>query len=145
MPDLYAREVFPKEFLQELAQLLRQAKKFRLPQGCTDPTVYLNQLADQVDQLKVTGRCNCGDDFCATFFTKRGPQNQPSVFGSNIRPIQQIVLRPEQGTIVVDAYQTMIVQVEVLDRPGIKECLDRHIPTTEPNGQEVWPSEVEAK
>ncbi len=130
--DLYAHEVLPKEFLKELESLLHQAKEFRLPKGCTDPGMFLSQLAGQVKWLKVTGRCNCGDEFCATFFTKRGPQDQPSVYAVDIKPIQQIVLDPEHGTIVVDVYQTMIVQVEVLNRPEVKECLDRHIPTTEP-------------
>jgi hypothetical protein len=75
------------------------------------------ELAAQVSGLAIVDRCRCGDDFCATFYTRPKPEG---AFGPSHR---NVVLPPDEGTIILDVVAGEIACVEVLDRPGVREKL----------------------
>jgi hypothetical protein len=75
------------------------------------------ELSDQVGTLIVWGRCPCGDDFCSTFYT--GPR--PIARWSDEGEHRTIPLRVSNGMINLDVVSGIIREVEVLDRPDLKE------------------------
>jgi hypothetical protein len=76
------------------------------------------QLAAQVTQLAIHDRCACGDDVCCgTFYT------QPKPNGSYGPGHRNVVLAPDDGTVILDVVDDQICCVEVLDRPEIREKL----------------------
>jgi len=81
-----------------------------------------SELAALVPGLSIIGRCDCGDDFCATFYTQPKPEG---AYGPGHR---NVVLAPEAGTIILDVVADEITCVEVLDRPDIRELLLALVP-----------------
>ncbi len=79
-----------------------------------------DDIADQIDALQIVSRCNCGDDFCATFETRRG------------RYVESIPLdEAKDGIVVVDLdSRRRVLGVEVLYRDAYKAMLDRLMPVT---------------
>lgn len=68
-------------------------------------------LADHVDALLVTSRCECGDTFCQSFYTERKPDG---AYGPGHRSVP---LRPPHSwTLILDVVDDRIVHVEVLFR-----------------------------
>jgi hypothetical protein len=79
-------------------------------------------LAAQVPTLTIFDRCRCGDDICATFYTKPKPK---SGFGSGHRNVR---LMPEDGMLILDVVAGEIACVEILDRPYIRKKLLAAVP-----------------
>ena len=74
-----------------------------------------SELAAQVPGLMILDRCRCGDDFCATFYTRPKPQG---AYGLGHR---NVVLAPDAGTIILDVVDGEIACVEVLDRDDVRQ------------------------
>jgi hypothetical protein len=74
-------------------------------------------LAARVQQLNVTGRCRCGDNFCSTFYT--APPSSRS-YGPDHHTI---ALAPQTGLVNVDVVGGKIVCVEALYRDDLKAQL----------------------
>jgi hypothetical protein len=94
-------------FAAELEELLRHAGRA--------------ELVPQVRGLAVLDRCGCGGDSCAYFYTR------PKAVGLE-GPICSLPLAPAKGMVVLDLLRPRIVAVEVLDRPDVKQLLDRCLP-----------------
>jgi hypothetical protein len=95
-------ETFP-QLSEELQELLRSDGE--------------TTLAAQVPKLTIVDRCRCGDDFCATFFTK------PKPAGAHGPSLRTISLQPKKGMLVLDVVEGVIAQVEVLYRDDIRQKL----------------------
>ncbi|MGB7497160.1 MAG: hypothetical protein WBR26_11545 [Candidatus Acidiferrum sp.] len=80
------------------------------------------ELAVQVPSLRIFERCSCGDDFCGTFYTQPKPKG---AYGPGHR---NVVLAPDDGTVILDVVEDQICCVEVLDRPEIREKLNAVLP-----------------
>jgi hypothetical protein len=76
-----------------------------------------DSLADQVDSLRVWGREDCGDDFCASFYTGPLPARRWSDEGEH----KTVALVPRICMINLDVVDGTIRYVEVLDLPDTKE------------------------
>lgn len=76
------------------------------------------ELAAPVSNLAILDRCRCGDDFCATFYAKPKPKGS---YGPGHR---NVVLAPEDGTLILDVVAAEIACVEVLDRKDVWQKLD---------------------
>jgi len=74
-------------------------------------------LAEQVPNLQILSRCHCGDDFCATFYTKPKPAGS---YGAGHSCLQ---LEPDNGMIILDVVDGKIACVEVLYRDDVREQL----------------------
>ena len=72
-----------------------------------------SELAAQVSELMILDRCRCGDDFCATIFT------QPKPAGAYCPGHRNVVLTPDNGTLILDVVAEEIACVEVLDRKDV--------------------------
>ena len=71
-------------------------------------------LAAQVPSLRVRSRCDCGDDFCATIYVRRG------------RPFDCITFDAGEGMINVDVdAQDRITGIEILYRDEYKRLVDQ--------------------
>jgi hypothetical protein len=79
-------------------------------------------LAAQVPGLAILGRCRCGDDFCATFYSKPKPNGG---FGPGHR---NVVLAPDNGTLILDVVAEEIACIELLDRNDVRRKLDDVLP-----------------
>ena len=106
-----------------MALLLRQT----LPELADELSTLLtasghNDLAKQIADLTIVSRCHCGDDFCATFYTKPKPSG---AYGAGHR---NVVLEPKQGMIVLDVVDGAIACVEVLYRDEIRRKLLEAMP-----------------
>ena len=75
------------------------------------------ELAVQVPTLSIYERCRCEDDFCSTFYTQPKPDG---AYGPSHR---NVVLAPDDGTVILDVVEHQICCVEVLDRPEVRERL----------------------
>jgi hypothetical protein len=95
-------------FTNELEELLKKAGE--------------PKLAAQVQYLKILDRCRCGDDFCSTFYAQSKPDG---AYGPDHR---NVVLAPDDGTVILDVVADQICCVEVLDRPEIREKLLAALP-----------------
>ena len=71
-------------------------------------------LADQVGDLRVLKRCDCGDDFCQSFYTAPKPVG---AYGPGHRNVGLSPSRP--GYLVLDVVDGAIMYVEVLHRPPL--------------------------
>jgi hypothetical protein len=80
------------------------------------------ELAAQVPELRIAGRCHCGDDFCATFYVR---PKRSGPFGAGHR---NVCLEPEQGMVILDVVNGKIECVEVLYRDHIREAIHAAIP-----------------
>lgn len=67
--------------------------------------------------MRVLERCRCGDDFCATFYTRPKPKGG---FGPGHR---NMVLTPEKGMLILDVVAGEIACVEVLNRNDVRKKL----------------------
>lgn len=101
------REIAP-QFAEEIAALLR---------GADEPA-----LADQVPALRVVGRCRCGDDFCASFYTAAPPAG---AYGPGHR---NVALDPTTGMVILDVVDDRIMQVEVLYNDQFRMTLHAAMP-----------------
>jgi hypothetical protein len=72
------------------------------------------ELAAQVDHLRVVARCNCGDDFCQSFYTAPRPEG---TYGPDL--VNVMLEAPWPGELVLDIVQGQIMHVEVLFRPPL--------------------------
>jgi hypothetical protein len=79
-------------------------------------------LAAQVPDLAILDRCRCGDNFCATVYTKPKPDG---AYGPGHR---NVVLAPDNGSLILDVVAGEIMCVEVLDRNDVREKLDVVLP-----------------
>src|SRR3974390_1113721 len=80
------------------------------------------ELAAQVPTLGIFGRCDCGDDFCATFFTQPKPKGAYGPGHRNVR------LMPDEGMLILDVVAGEIACVELLDRKDPRQKLDEVFP-----------------
>lgn len=76
-----------------------------------------SDLAGQVSALQIVGRCQCGDDFCATIYTKPRPRG---AYGPGHETLD---LDAEEGMILVDVVDGSIACIEVLYRDEIRRQL----------------------
>jgi hypothetical protein len=80
------------------------------------------ELAAQVPRLAILERCDCGDDFCATFYANPKPE-------SAYRPgHRNVMLVPDAGTIILDVVAGEIACVEILDRDDVRQKLLAAVP-----------------
>jgi len=79
-------------------------------------------LAEQVSKLQIVDRCRCGDDFCATFYTKPRPKKS---YGTGHR---SIMLEPKDGILILDVENNNISCIEVLYRDEIRKMLHSFLP-----------------
>ena len=96
------RDVLP-EFTNELRELL-----------ASEPDILAT-----VNSLELVDRCRCGDGFCASFYTLPAPR------GAWGEGHENVVLEPEVGMVILDVIDRRIGMVEVIDRPDVKEVIDR--------------------
>lgn len=82
------------------------------------------ELAAQVPSLAILDRCRCGDDFCATFYTRPKPKGGYGPGHRNVR------LMPQEGMLILDVVGGEIACAEVLDRDDVREKLDAVLPFT---------------
>ena len=80
------------------------------------------ELAAQVPSLGIFGRCDCGYDFCATFFTQPKPKGAYGPGHRNVR------LMPDEGMLILDVVAGEIACVELLDRKDPRQKLDEVFP-----------------
>jgi hypothetical protein len=76
------------------------------------------ELAAQAPGLMIFDRCRCGDDFCATFYTKPKPRGS---FGPGHR---NVTLKPDEGMLILDVVGDAIACVEVLYRDEVRQRLE---------------------
>jgi hypothetical protein len=82
------------------------------------------ELASQVRELRLVDRCRCGDDFCATLYSRPRPAGSWQSLGQH----QNLTLDPDRGMIILDLLDGRIVCVEVLDRAEVRERLLQVLP-----------------
>ncbi len=96
----------------KLAQVLR-AFSAEVQEGlCGDP-----ELAGQVAELEIFGRCECRDSFCATFYTAPRPDG---TYGPGHR---NVVVDVKKGMVILDVVDGRIACVEVLHRGDVRREL----------------------
>jgi hypothetical protein len=93
-----------------LTRFAGELERLLLDGGHTD-------LAKQVPELKIVGRCRCGDDFCSTFYTQPKPKGR---YGAGHKNVEVF---PEQGMIILDVVKSRIMCVEVLYRTDVQREL----------------------
>jgi hypothetical protein len=74
-------------------------------------------LAAQVDRLEIVAKCDCNDDFCATFYTARKPFGR---YGQDRRTLE---VQPKEGMILLDVIGETIIEIEVLYRDDVRSKL----------------------
>ena len=74
-------------------------------------------LEAQIDDLEIVTKCNCSDEFCASFYTV------PKPVGSYGPKHRNLELGPAQGMIILDLVDDRIVHVEVLYRDEVRSKL----------------------
>lgn len=67
--------------------------------------------------LEIFGRCECGDSFCATFYTDRRPDG---AYGPGHR---NVVVDVKKGMVILDVVDGRIACVEVLHRGDVRREL----------------------
>ena len=73
-----------------------------------------DDLATQVGGLRVSARCDCGDNFCQSFATAPEPAGP---YGPGHRNVTLSPAKP--GYLILDVVNNTIVYVEVLYRPPL--------------------------
>jgi len=85
----------------------------------------LEQLSEQLPHLEIDNRCNCGDDFCSTFYVK--PLRKLNIVEENIighKHEKSIDLEAKEGYIIIDIDNFgSITSFEVLHRPDVEKGL----------------------
>ena len=105
--SLLFRDVLP-DLANELAALLEKMNE--------------QELVEQISQLQLVNRCDCGDDFCATLYTAPQPKG---AFGPNH---QTLSLNPTSGMMILDLVNRNIVCVEILWREDIRNDIAKLFP-----------------
>jgi|SRR5579885_952012 len=106
------KELMPK-FAEELKRLILAQK--------TDLTLWT--LAGSIDDLEVVGKCGCGQDNCATFYTL--PESERMWDDNDVTAGSiEIDEKNGKGLIVMDIRWGKISGFEVLWREDVKECLE---------------------
>lgn len=95
---------------KSLPDLSRELSELLIRAG--EPT-----LAAQIDSLEIVDRCDCSDDFCASFYTAPKPDGS---YGPHHRNLE---LEPEDGSIILDLVVDRIVHVEILYRDDVRSRL----------------------
>jgi hypothetical protein len=80
------------------------------------------ELADQMLSAVIVSRCECEDEFCASFYTAPRPEGPYGPGHENIE------LEPSTGMVVLDVVEGRLMQVEVLWRPDFREKLRLALP-----------------
>jgi hypothetical protein len=75
------------------------------------------QLAQQVAELRVLGRCRCGEEFCGQLYTMPQPRG---AWGPGLRNVQVPVAT---GMVILDVVDGRIGSVEVLFRDEVRARL----------------------
>jgi len=75
------------------------------------------KLANTVSGLEITGRCECGDNNCGTFYT----QDKEVWSGKKLRQAVPTV----KGLYAVDVFENEVVCIEILDREDVSEKLNQ--------------------
>ncbi|HEX6494515.1 MAG TPA: hypothetical protein VF018_03460 [Acidobacteriaceae bacterium] len=96
--------------VESLPEFSRELTKLLITAGET-------ALAAQVDRLEIVAKCDCNDDFCASFYTARKPFER---YGKQRRTLE---VQPAQGMILLDLIDTTIVHIEVLYRDDVRSKL----------------------
>lgn len=81
-----------------------------------------SELAAQVSALAIVDRCRCGDDFCASFYTRPKPKG---AYGPDHRCLD---LDAEKGMVILDVVSGVIAHVEVLNRDDVRKQLTAAFP-----------------
>ncbi len=102
MASIRLREALP-EFAQELESLLLASKE--------------PELATQIPETQIVRRCDCEDDFCATFYTNFEPSDRP------YKDAHCLELDPKEGMIILDVVSGRLACVEVLFRVDVRTRL----------------------
>jgi hypothetical protein len=79
-------------------------------------------LADQMLSAEIVSRCECEDEFCASFYTEPRPDG---AYGPGHENIQ---LEPATGMVILDVVQGRLMQVEVLYHPEFRYRLRLALP-----------------
>jgi hypothetical protein len=79
-------------------------------------------LAQQVTDLRIVGRCRCGDDFCATIYTAPRPRGE----WTNHESI--MLEAAETGILILDVAAGRIVEIEALYRDDLRGVLTKLFP-----------------
>ena len=74
-----------------------------------------NLLANTVKNLNITGRCECGDENCGTFYTLE----KEIWSGKKLRQIVPVV----DKLYAIDVYENHLACIEILDRKKVTEKL----------------------
>jgi hypothetical protein len=96
------------EFAEELAALLLVENE--------------TALADQLLSAAIVARCECDDEFCASFYTAPRPDG---AYGPGH---ENVLLEPRVGMVVLDVVQGRLMQVEVLYHPEFRRRLRGALP-----------------
>ena len=81
-----------------------------------------SEIVNQVAELRIVDRCQCGENSCATFYTTARPNGAWGAGHENVS------LDTENGFLILDLVNHKIVCVEVLDKKEIKQKLDKVLP-----------------
>ncbi len=76
-----------------------------------------NELAKTVVSLTITGRCECGDDNCGTFYTLE----KEKWLGKKLRQVVPSV----DKLYAIDVFENQLACIEILDRNEVTEKLDQ--------------------
>lgn len=79
-------------------------------------------LADQMLSAEIVARCECDDEFCASFYTEPRPEGAYGPGHENIE------LEPSTGMVILDVVQGRLMQVEVLYHPEFRDRLRHALP-----------------
>jgi hypothetical protein len=74
-----------------------------------------DELATQVNELRIVEMCGCGDDFCQSFYTEPPPSGAFPEGSYNVSCGEP----GWEGYLILDIVGGQIAYVEVLDRPPL--------------------------
>ncbi|MEV4321605.1 hypothetical protein ACIBI0_29640 [Microbispora rosea] len=99
------RELFP-ELIADLIACLEEAGE--------------TELAILAWDVRLHQWCECGDDFCQSFYTAPRPDG---AYGPGHRCVPLI---PKKGDLILDVVRNQIMYVEVLYYPGLRGATSRN-------------------
>jgi hypothetical protein len=80
------------------------------------------ELAAHVPTLAIVDRRRCGDDFCASFYTRPKPE------GAYDPDLRTLHLDDARGMVILDIVSGLIAHVEVLNRDDVRRPLFTALP-----------------